>query len=178
MAIKGGNGEQLSFLMPARSVKNRVVESSDIMSGETLETMWDRKLSESKVPVYDGSRMFEDWSWENKPPRVLKPGVPSSQLSDKRVDIGGVHGAGVHRSLADHGYDGKPVEVEHFGTEGELYMGNGHHRVAAASDLGVDVMVSHKDTNSRRYWAHPERIPPVNQWHDVRLKSDRNRGKP
>lgn len=177
MSIKGGGGEQLSFLMPARDIKKRVIESTDVMGGETLETMWDRKLSESKVPVYDGSRMFEDMSFENRPLRVLKPGADAGQLSAHWVeDSAGVHGAGVHRSLADKGYAGRPVEVQHFGSEGELYMGNGHHRVAAAADLGMDVLVQHKDASSRAFWAHPERIPKPNQWHDVRLKSDRNRG--
>ena len=46
----GTQFEQLSMIMPAQEVKSRITDSIDLDGTETLDGMWDRKLTESKAP--------------------------------------------------------------------------------------------------------------------------------
>jgi hypothetical protein len=126
--MKGGKGEQLQMLMPARELKDRIGLSYDVdhfderdspTAEHSLNRMWDRKLTESKVPVDSGGR-----------------------------------GAGVYDSLAKKGYQGEPLEVRHGDfpgsedTEKGLRLLDGHHRLSSAADLNLEVPVSHSDANS------------------------------
>jgi hypothetical protein len=117
--MKGDKGEQLQMLMPARELKGRIGLSYDTDHQEDLPQMWDRKLTESKEKVDNGGR-----------------------------------GAGVYDSLASRGYQGEPLEVRHGDFKGSedrhdgLRLHDGHHRLAAAADLGLEVPVSHSDAHS------------------------------
>lgn len=45
------------------------------------------------------------------------------------------HGANVHRSLSEKGWEGEPLELNHGDDEYSRWITDGHHRVAAAADI-------------------------------------------
>jgi hypothetical protein len=79
--------------------------------GPEWDQLWARKLAESKVPD----------------PGPQKPGDPV------------LHGAGIHDSLSNEGYQAGKATMEHptliLSKGGGVMQGEGHHRVAAAADI-------------------------------------------
>lgn len=47
----------------------------------------------------------------------------------------GGHGAGVHRSISEKGWEGDPLVLNHGDDEYSRWITDGHHRVAAAADI-------------------------------------------
>lgn len=78
---------------------------------ESMSHMWDRKLTESKVPSNGND-------WWSRP-----------------------HGAGVYDSLSAGGYDTAKHDTLdtaptiYVGSRGRMTQGEGHHRIAAAADI-------------------------------------------
>jgi hypothetical protein len=145
----GPQFEQLRMLMPAQELRGRIPDSNDRVN-ESMSELWDRKGREAALPA-------------------------GTYHPSPEVGYDTTHGTGVTDSLKQHGYDGAPVEVRHYtdsyseGKAGDLFIYDGHHRVAAAADLGMDIPVSHSDSKSDRVLFRGTGS------HDVRLGSQRRR---
>jgi len=117
--MKGGKGEQLQMFMPAKQLKDRIGLSYDVDYDETLPKMWDRKLTESKVPVDSGGRGAGVYD------SLAKKGYDGPPLEVRHGDFPG----------SESRKDG-------------LRLLDGHHRLSSAADLNLEVPVEHSDANS------------------------------
>lgn len=140
--------EQLGMFMPARALKARVQQSDDLEGRETMDQMWARKSKEAALPA--GTEYRAPYGYDD---------------ADTTT-----HGTGVRDSMMAKGYDGPPISVSHEGERGGTMVWDGHHRVAVAAELNLDVAVEHSNPESR-FIATSSRSRGVE--HDVRLASDR-----
>lgn len=107
--------ETLPAFLPASDIRDDYVEASGeaIKQREEIGDLWDRKATESRAPVED-----------------VRPNADFTEMKNYPW------GSGVYQSIKESGYDwSKPVNIVHRSRTGERFMGQGHHRVAAAAEL-------------------------------------------
>jgi hypothetical protein len=141
--MKGSKGEQLQMLMPAKDLQSRIPESNDRFDDvEDMQGLWQRKLSEASLPA---GTAYPD----PDPDHSGSYGEYTSTSYDGTL----THGTGIVDSLSSRGWDGHALQVRHMGPPGadsgkNLFINDGHHRLAAASHLGMEVPVTHRDSKS------------------------------
>ena len=130
-------GEQLAMFMPARQLMKRVGASLDPAGNESMGDMWKRKLSESSLPA--GTQY---------------PNPYKGQFLNANQGSTTTLGTGVLDSMKKRGYQGESIRVHHLtdpdGTPDQknLMILDGHHRLAAAAHLNLEVPVDHNDRAS------------------------------
>ena len=172
MKSKGSQFEQLQMMMPGDQLINRVTHSYDTGGGDSgtpdgsMEAMWGRKLAESKEPAF---YQPTDVQWQGGRGVRVPVGEPV---------VNRTHGAGLHKSMSERGFDGKPISVslQNEGTTAEggpmdFRLLDGHHRAAVASDLGKEALLDYQDDDSFRY-KRDHRIRGGDD-HDVRIGSQK-----
>lgn len=171
--LKGGKGEQLAMYAPAKSVRDSITTSWDTVGTEKLPEMWDRKLSEAKLPQ---GTMYEHPGGDYELGPWDEPVVDSQNsrvYKTAKLD----HGTGVHDSIKETGYQGAPLVLNHGGSSKTgpspaKWIEDGHHRLAAAADLNVEVPLAHDSLDAK--WIRMSAMASGRQF-DLRLPSDKKR---
>jgi hypothetical protein len=115
--------EQLKLFMTPQEIKGWITDSTDRSPGETLDQMWDRKVTESKKPQGSnshGSGVYDAVSSGNNilPSVTLIP-FRKNEYEEARNVIGdGHHRVAAMADFADKSGKQSFVPVEYFGDSG------------------------------------------------------------